>query len=84
MPYIVYLKRSAEKDLDHLDSRIHDRIVKRLLSLQEDPRPPTVKKLRNREEYRLRVGDYRILYTIDESAKKIEVVAVGHRRDVYR
>lgn len=84
MSYVVYLKRSAEKELSRLESEVHDRIVKRLFSLQDDPRPHNVKKLQGRNEYRLRVGDYRVLYIIDESAKKIEVVAVGHRKDVYR
>ncbi len=84
MSYVVYLKRPAEKELSRLDSKVHDRIVKRLLSLQDNPRPYNVKKLRARDEYRLRVGDYRVLYIIDEPAKKVEVVAVGHRKDVYR
>ncbi|TLY24515.1 MAG: hypothetical protein E6K63_14850 [Nitrospirae bacterium] len=43
-----------------------------------------IKKLSNREEYRLRVGQYRILYTIDDEEKVIEIVAIGHRREVYR
>jgi len=84
MPYVVNVKRSAEKELSRLPARIHDRIVGHLLSLGENPRPRMAKRLRGRDEYRLRVGDYRILYIIDESAKEIEIVAVGHRRDVYR
>ena len=84
MSYIVYLKRSAEKELSRIPSTVHDRIVKRLLSLEENPRPSGVRKLRGRDEYRLRVGDCRILYIINESEKKIEIVAVGHRKEVYR
>ena len=84
MPYTVYLKRSAEKELDHLPTKIYDRIVKRLLSLRDNPRPPGIKKLLGREGYRIRVGDYRILYVIAEKEKKVEVVSIAHRREVYR
>ena len=84
MSYVVYLKRSAEKELSRLNSTVHGRVVKRLLSLEENPRPPGVRKLRGRDEYRLRVGHHRILYIINESEKKIEIVAVGHRKEVYR
>jgi len=66
MPYTVYLKRSAEKELDRLPTKIYDRIVKRLLSLRDNLRPCGIKKLLGREGYRIRVGDYRILYVIDE------------------
>lgn len=84
MSYDVYIKRSAEKELRHLHSTVHDRIIKRLLSLEEDSRPSGARKLHGRDEYRLRVGDYLILYIINESEKKIEIVAIGHRKDVYR
>jgi mRNA interferase RelE/StbE len=84
MPYAVFLKRSAEKELEILPQDIQQRIIKRLLSLKEDPRPRGVKKLLGGERYRLRVGDYRVLYTIDDYRHLIEVSAVGHRREVYR
>lgn len=83
MSYVIFLKRSAEKDLNHLPTRIHDRIVEHLISLKEDPRPIGVKKLRGREGYRIRVGDYRILYSIDDLKKKVEVLSIAHRREVY-
>ena len=84
MPYAVHLKRSAEKELGDLPREVHQKIIKRLLALKANPRPPGVKKLGGGERYRIRVGDYRVLYTIDETIKKIEVSAVGHRREVYR
>jgi len=84
MPYVVQLKRSAEKELDGLPREVHQRIVKRLLTLKANPRPPGAKKLGGGERYRLRVGDYRVLFTIDDELQKIEVSAVGHRREVYR
>jgi len=84
MPYVVQLKRSAEKELDGLPQEVHQRIIKRLLALKANPRPHGAKKLGGAERYRLRVGDYRVLYTIDDEFQKIEVSAVGHRREVYR
>jgi len=84
MPYAVYLKKSAEKDLDSLPREVHQKIIKRLLSLKGNPRPPGAKKLWGGERYKIRVGDYRVLYTIDDALQKIEVSAVGHRREVYR
>ena len=84
MPYLVYLKRSAEKELDRLPSDVHKRIVKRLISLEDNPRPHRTKKLQGREGYRIRVGEYRILYIINETKKKVEIVSIGHRKKVYR
>jgi mRNA interferase RelE/StbE len=84
MAYDVFLKRSAEKELDRLPTNIHDRIIEHLVSLKEEPRPVGAKKLRGRAGYRIRVGAYRILYVVDDSAKKVEVFSVAHRREVYR
>ena len=84
MTYQVIIKRSAEKELDALQESIHERIVKRLLVLEGNPRPSGIKKLQGQESYRLRVGDYRVLYTIDDKIKKVVVLSIGHRREVYR
>ncbi len=85
MSYEVYLKRSAEKELGGLPVKIHDNIVNQLISLQINPRPRGVKKLKKqKEEYRIRIGQYRAVYVIDDSNKKIEVFSVAHRKDVYR
>jgi mRNA interferase RelE/StbE len=84
MTYQVVIQRPAEKELDALEKPVHKRIVTHLLALEEEPRAAGVKKLQGQESYRLRVGDYRILYTIDDKSKKIFVMAVGHRREVYR
>jgi mRNA interferase RelE/StbE len=56
----------------------------RLLTLENDPRPYGVKKLQGEEAYRLRVGDYPVLYTIDDTEMLVTIYAIGHRRDVYR
>ena len=84
MPYTAKLKRSAEKELDNLPKKIHDKVINILLSLKENPFPHNFKKLRGREGYRIRVGDYRIVYTIGESDKNIEVISIAHRKEVYR
>ncbi len=84
MAFIVNLKRSAERELELLPKNIHDRIVTALLSLKVNPFPNGVKKLYGREGYKIRVGNYRILYLIEEAHKKVEIFSIAHRKDVYR
>ena len=80
----VLLKRSAEKELDALPAGVRERIAARLLALEDNPRPAGVTKLQGQEGYRLRVGDYRALYTIDDKGQSVTIYAVGHQREVYR
>ena len=82
MKYSVEITKNAEKELISLQSNVALRIGKRLLNLGEDPHPTQSKKLKNTPYYRLRVGDYRIIYTI--KTRKIKILAIGHRREVYR
>ena len=84
MPYTVYLKRSAEKELEDLPARIHDKIITVLLSLKDNSFPRGAKKLHGREGLRIRVGNYRILYVVDEAERRIEVISVADRKEVYR
>ncbi len=84
MSYQVHLKRSAEKELEQLPAKLHDKIVQRLLELQENPFPKNIKKLQGRDGFRIRVGDYRILYQLDEITKTIEIISIAHRKEVYR
>ena len=84
MAYAVSLKKSAEKELDHLPDRIHQRIVEHLIALKSDPRPAGIKKLHGKEGYRLRVGAYRILYSVNDSSKHVEIFSIAHRKEVYR
>jgi mRNA interferase RelE/StbE len=83
MAYVIFLKKSAEKELDRLPAKIHDRVMEHLIAPKENPRPFGARKLRGREGYRIRVGDYRVLYAINDAEKKIEVLSVAHRREVY-
>ncbi|MFQ5874520.1 MAG: type II toxin-antitoxin system RelE/ParE family toxin [Dehalococcoidia bacterium] len=84
MKYQVRAVPAAEREIEKLPSSVHTRISGRILSLEDNPRPRGTRKLSGREEYRLRVGDYRVLYTIDDSNRVVIVFAVGHRREVYR
>jgi len=70
--------------MDRLSDRTFRRMAEAIISLEKDPRPTGCKKLRNVEEYRIRVGAYRVLYTIDDSQRLVQIMAAGHRRDVYR
>ena len=83
--YELLTKPSAIKENEGIDTRRErQRIVRRISALAEDPRPPGLEKLTGREAYRVRQGPYRIVYTIDDDARAVRVVKVGHRRDVYR
>ena len=81
--YKIELKRSAEKELKALPKKELLRVVEAIKSLGEEPRPNGCKKLSGEEKYRRRVGNYRILYKIDDGVLVIYVVKVGHRKDVY-
>ncbi len=82
--YTVAIKRSAEKEMDRLPGNVFDRVADAILQLEHHPRRRGCKKLRGEDEYRMRVGAYRVLYSIDDEERSIMIVAVGHRRDVYR
>lgn len=82
--YQVNIKSSAERDMNSLPRAVFTKISNAILSLESTPRPVGCKKLRGRIEYRIRVGNYRVLYIINDSIRAVEVVAVGDRKDVYR
>ena len=82
--YSLEIKRSAAKELAQLPSKDRGRVVARIQALAEDPRPVGAEKLSGQERYRVRQGDYRILYEIEDQILRIVVVKIGLRRDVYR
>jgi mRNA interferase RelE/StbE len=84
--YQVRLKRSALKTINSLDARTQRRLWARIRSLADNPRPPGAKALQEpwKGHYRLRVGDYRLLYTIEDDRLLVLVVKVGQRETVYR
>lgn len=84
MPYTVHIKRSAEKEMDGLPESVFTRVADAILRLEEEPRCVGAKKLRGSDDYRVRVGAYRVLYSIDDEQQVVEILAVGHRREAYR
>lgn len=83
--YTLLIKPSAERDLRRLPGSIFQRINEKILALRDDPRPVGSRKLTGElEGWRVRVGDYRIIYQIDDKAQTVTIVRVKHRRDVYR
>jgi len=82
--YSLQIKRSAAKELEALPLKDRRRVVRRIHDLASDPRPAGCEKLSGLEKYRLRQGDYRVLYSVDDTARAVIVVKIGHRRDVYR
>ena len=83
--YRVSLTASAEKELHLLPARVVARVVQRLDRLAVAPRPSGCKKLQGGvNEWRIRVGDYRIVYEIDDVARTVDVTRIAHRREVYR
>ena len=83
--YEVVLSRSARKELEALPDAIQDRVLARVVSLTQNPRPTGCRKLAGSDSlWRLRVGDYRVLFGIDDRVRLIDIVAVRHRSDAYR
>lgn len=85
MPYTIEFTPAALRDLKQLPKQILHRISRKIDSLADNPRPPGVERLSGSENsYRIRVGDYRILYEIRDTALLIIIVRTRHRREVYR
>ena len=84
MPYKIALARSAIKELESLPSKTHDRIIKHLKRLEENPRLSGSEKLTGMKAYKLRVGNYRIIYEIDDTSKEIKVFMIEDRKQVYK
>jgi mRNA interferase RelE/StbE len=83
--YEVYLERSAENDIKRLPASIFHRIIPQIKTLAENPRPSGCRKIAgSKNDWRIRISDYRIIYEIDEKAKAVRVMRVRHRREVYR
>ena len=82
--YKVLLRRSAARELGRIAKKDLLRVVERIRSLETDPRPIGSEKLSAQERFRIRQGDYRIVYGIDDDRKTVEVVKIGHRSEIYR
>lgn len=82
--YKVLIRKSAADELGSIPKKDLRRIVERIQSLADEPRPHGCEKLSVQERYRVRQGDYRIVYSIDDAGRTVEVFKVGHRSEVYK
>lgn len=82
--YKILFKRSAERELRKISQPFLGQIIEKIDNLSVRPRPPGIQMLKGEDRYfRLRQGDYRIIYDLDDAAKTITIIKIGHRREVY-
>ncbi len=84
MNYEVFIGRRRQKELEKIPRPFYDKIKEAILNLEINPRPAGVKKLTDRSAWRIRIGNYRVVYEIDDQSKIIIVIEIGHRKEVYR
>lgn len=85
MRYRVVIPRPVQKQLDSLPTDVRERVVQRIAVLRENPRPPGCVKLRGyANEYRIRIGDYRVRYEVLDQEATVVILHCAHRKDVYR
>ena len=82
--YELKIKKEAEREFRSLPKPDLHRVIQKIQTLALNPRPMGCEKLKGEEGYRVRQGDYRIVYLIDDAAKVVRIIRVGHRREVYR
>ena len=83
--YRVFLERTAERDLNRLSNSMHDRAIVAIQALAKNPRPAGCRKLTGTDnDWRIRVGDYRVIYEIADDIRVVRVNRARHRREVYR
>ena len=83
MSYNIVIRRSAQKSLSKLPKKDYERVRDAVWKLAENPRPNGYLKLTNRDGYRIRVGNYRIIYEINDNRIEIIILLIGHRKDIY-
>ena len=82
--YAVQIKPSARKELESLPNNVLARVIRKIESLAQDPRPAGCKKLKGyKDQWRVRIGDWRVVYIVDDGAKLVSVTRIAHRREVY-
>lgn len=81
--YTAVLSKKAQKQLDKLPDNIAEPIFNAILELEENPRPAGNKKLKGRDGYKIRIGNYRLIYEIFDNELIIDVIALGHRKNIY-
>jgi mRNA interferase RelE/StbE len=82
----IVLSAPAERDLKRLSASVFHRVMAAIRALAGNPRPPGCRKLQGsgHDDYRIRVGNYRVLYEVDDTARVVRIMRVRHRRDAYR
>jgi mRNA interferase RelE/StbE len=82
--YHIEITESVEKELRKHHKKLQDRIINKIFQLSDNPRPFGFRKLLGTNNYRLRTGDYRIVYSIEDMKKRVKILDIGHRKDIYR
>jgi len=82
--YKIYFRASVEKDFKNIPVSDIKKILQRIENLASQPRPPACEKLTEQEQYRIRQGRYRIVYSVQDDERSVWIVKIGHRKDVYR
>lgn len=82
--YTIFLTKKAQKQLDKLTNNVADPIINAIANLENEPRPNGSIKLKGREGYRIRIGNYRVIYEIQDKELIIDIIALGHRKDIYK
>ena len=81
----VFFERTAKDDLQRLPKELFTRILDRIRSLGDEPRPPGCRKMSgSKNDWRIRIGEYRVVYEVDDALKRVNVMRVKHRREAYR
>ncbi len=81
--YTAVLSKKAQKQLDKFSDNIAEPILEAIAQLEENPRPAGCKKLKGRDGYRIRTGNYRIIYNIFDNELIVDIITLGHRKDIY-
>ncbi|MBN1694399.1 type II toxin-antitoxin system RelE/ParE family toxin [candidate division WOR-3 bacterium] len=84
MNYSLLILRRAQKELSDLPIDVYEKVKQTILKLSKNPRPYGCKKLKGRDGWRIRVGNYRIIYEINDKDKSIIIFHIGHRKDIYK
>ena len=83
MAYTLYFSKHAIKELEKINEPFYSSIKQAILDLSENPRPPGCKKLKGRSGWRIRVGNYRVIYDIFDNQLIVDIITLGHRKEIY-
>jgi mRNA interferase RelE/StbE len=84
MSYSITILRKAQKALANLPVNAYERVRDSIRELGNEPRPDGCRKLVGRSGWRIRIGDYRVIYEVDDQQKTVTILSIGHRRDIYK